>query len=89
MPVAYSYAFPGGAIGPVAGIDAAAAAAALEGELARAQTPVTVQIPGSSRLLVEVALRRGLRLSPTPGLLLLSEGVEPPSALAIASYTLF
>ena len=88
-PVAYSYVFPGGAIGPVAGIDAGAAAAALEGELSRAEGTVTVQVPGSSGALVEVAVRRGLRLSPTPGLLLLSEGVEAPRALAIASYTLF
>ena len=88
-PVGYSYAFPGGAIGPVAGIDAEAAAAALEGELSRADEPVAVRIPGSSRLLVEAALRRGLQLSPTPGLLLLSDGLEAPRALAIASYTLY
>jgi len=31
----------------------------------------------------------GLRLSPTPGLLLLSDGVPPPTSLAIGSYTLF
>ena len=88
-PVAYSYAFPGGAIGPVAGIDAQAAADALDGELSSAGEPVTVRIPGSSRLLLEVALRRGLRLSPTPGLLLLSDDLEAPTALAIAGYTLF
>ena len=70
--VAYSYAFPRGHIGPVAGLDAEAAAGALEGELAQAIGPVVVRIPGSSRSLVQVALRRGLRLSPTPGLLLLS-----------------
>jgi GNAT superfamily N-acetyltransferase len=87
--VAYSYAFPSGHIGPVAGIDPGAAAAALDSELARAAGSVIVHIPGSSRLLVEVALRRGLRLSPTPGLLLLSAGAEPPTALAVAGYTLF
>lgn len=87
-PAAYSYRFPGGAVGPVGGIDPAAAAAALGGELARGGT-VTVRIPGSSRALVECALAARLQLSPTPGLLLLSEGVSPPDALAIAGYTLF
>jgi len=88
-PGAYSYAFPGGEIGPVAGLDAAAAARALAAELARADGEVRVRIPGSSRALVEVALRAGLRLGPVPGLLLLSEGLSPPNALAIAGYLLF
>jgi GNAT superfamily N-acetyltransferase len=88
-PVAYSYAFPGGSIGPVAGVDPSAAAHALEGELARAEASVLVRVPGSSRALVATALRRGLRLSPTPGLLLLSETAPPPTSLAIAGYMLF
>jgi hypothetical protein len=79
----------GGAIGPVAGVDPEAAAAALEGELSRASASVTVRMPGSSRSLVAAVLRRGLRLSPTPGLLLLSDEAVPPTSLAIASYTLF
>jgi GNAT superfamily N-acetyltransferase len=87
--VAYSYAHPRGSVGPVAGVDAEAAASALDGELSRAESPVVVRIPGSSRSLVEVAFRRGLQLSPTPGLLLLSDGVEPPTKLALAGYTLF
>lgn len=87
--VAYSYAFPGGTIGPVAGLDPPAAATALRNELARAGGDVRVRIPGSSRVLVTCALASGLRLSPTPGLLLLSEAVEPPDALAIGSYTLY
>ena len=88
-PVAYSYAFPGGSIGPVAGLDPAAAAGALEGELASAEGSVYLRVPGSSRTLVATALRRGLRLSPTPGLLLLSETAAPPNSLAIAGYMLF
>jgi GNAT superfamily N-acetyltransferase len=88
-PGAYSYAFPGGEIGPVAGLDAEAAAHALAAELARADGEVRVRIPGSSRALVEVALRAGLRLGPVPGLLLLSEGLPPPESLAIAGYMLF
>jgi len=88
-PDAYTYVFPGGAIGPVAGLDAAAAARALAAELARAGGEVRLRIPGSSRALVEVALAAGLRLDPVPGLLLLSETVTPPTALAIAGYMLF
>ena len=88
-PGAYAYTFPSGAIGPVAGLDPAAAARALGAELARANGEVRVRIPGSSRALVEVAVASGLRLDPVPGLLLLSEGVEPPTALAIAGYMLF
>ncbi|HZT90801.1 MAG TPA: GNAT family N-acetyltransferase [Gaiellaceae bacterium] len=87
-PVAYSYRL-GSTIGPLAGIDPEAAAAALDSELRRAEEPVRVRIPGSCRCLAAVALAHRLRLSPTPGLLLLSEGVQPPDALAIAGYALF
>lgn len=86
---AYAYAFPGGDIGPVAGLDAAAAARALAAELARADGAVRLRIPGSSRALVEVALAAGLRLDPVPGLLLLSETAPPPTALALAGFVLF
>jgi GNAT superfamily N-acetyltransferase len=86
---AYSYAVPGGDIGPVGGLTPAAAAAALAAELARADGAVQVRLPGSSRELVEVALRAGLRLLPVPGLLLLSADVPAPTALAIAGYTLY
>lgn len=88
-PGAYSYVFPGGDIGPVAGVDGESAARALAAELARAAGDVRVRIPGSSRALVEVALGAGLRLDPVPGLLLLSDAVRPPTALAIAGYMLF
>jgi GNAT superfamily N-acetyltransferase len=87
-PVAYSYRL-GAIVGPVAGVDAAAAAAALDCELGRATGAVRVRIPGSSRRLVEVALAHRLRLTPTPGLLLLSEDARPPDALAVAGYALF
>jgi GNAT superfamily N-acetyltransferase len=86
---AYSYAVPGGGIGPVAGLTPAAAATALAAELARAEGAVQVQVLGSSRELVEVLLRARLRLSPVPGLLLLSRDVPAPTALAIAGYTLY
>jgi GNAT superfamily N-acetyltransferase len=86
---AYSYAFPGGDVGPVAGLTPAAAAAALAAELARADGPVRVRVPGSARALVEVALRAGLTLGPVPGLLLVSGEVEPPTALALSGYLLY
>lgn len=88
-PDAYSYAFPGGAIGPVAGLTPAAAANALAAELARADGRVRVRVPGSARRLVEVALEAGLRLDPVPGLLLVTHGVEPPTALAPSGYALY
>jgi GNAT superfamily N-acetyltransferase len=88
-PGAYSYVFPGGDIGPVAGLDPGSAARALAAELGRADGRVRIRIPGSSRALVEVALAAGLRLDPIPGLLLLSETVQPPTALAAAGYMLF
>jgi GNAT superfamily N-acetyltransferase len=87
--VAYSYAWPGGTVGPVCGVDEQAAAAALEGELVRSGGPAAVRIPGSSRSLVATALRQGLRLSPTPGLLLVSEPAAVPGPLAIGSYSLY
>ena len=86
---AYSYAFPGGEIGPVAGSTPAAAASALAAELAASDGDIRVRLPGSARLLVEVALAAQLRLAPVPGLLLLSQGVDPPSALAPSSYALY
>jgi GNAT superfamily N-acetyltransferase len=86
---AYSYVFPDGDVGPVAGATPAATARALAAELTRAQGPVRVRIPGSARALVDVALQAGLRLGPVPGLVLLSPGVEPPAGLAPSGYMLF
>src|SRR5215469_14190084 len=72
-PVAYSYARPDGFVGPVAGLDPAAAAGALRAELARLNgQEVRVMIPGTSRELVEVAFAARLRFSTMPGLLQLS-----------------
>lgn len=87
-PAAYSYASPYG-IGPVAGLDPASAAAALQCELARsAGDLVHVSVPGSSVELVKVAMGAGLRLS-DPGLLLIDPADEGlPTALAIHSYWL-
>jgi GNAT superfamily N-acetyltransferase len=87
LPVAYSYA-GGSRIGPVAGVDPAAAAGALTAELARAGREVTLDAPGSAREVVEAGLAAGLRLGELPGLVLLSEGVEPPRSLAFSGYWL-
>jgi GNAT superfamily N-acetyltransferase len=87
--VAYSYAWPSGRIGPIAGADAHAAAAALGAELARLDGGRAVLVaPGSSAALVEAALGAGLRITRPPGLLLASQPGRPPDSLAIASYTL-
>ena len=86
-PVAYAYRWPNGRIGPIAGLDEASAAAALEAELAR-RPDGWVEIPGTSRSLVRAAVGAGMRLVAPPGLLLTSDDVVPPRSLAIASYGL-
>jgi GNAT superfamily N-acetyltransferase len=65
-PVAYSYAWPSGRIGPIVGRDGTSAAAALRAELARGGHHV-VEVPGTSRRVVEMALSSGLRLGARPG----------------------
>lgn len=85
--LAYSYSWPHGRIGPVAGVDGRAAAMALEAELARRLEPTGILVPGSARELFASALRAGLRIAGPPGLLLLSNG-EPPRALALSGYAL-
>jgi GNAT superfamily N-acetyltransferase len=87
-PVAYSYVFPGGGLGPLAGRSAAGAAGALRCELARADGETRLVVPGSAREAVETALAAGLRFVRVPGLLLVSDGVAPPTALVLSGYTL-
>ena len=50
---------------------------------------MTVDAPGSAREVVSAGLAAGLRLGELPGLVLLSEGVEPPRSLAFSGYWLF
>jgi GNAT superfamily N-acetyltransferase len=88
-PVAYSYAVSPGWIGPVAGVDGEAAAAALGAELARFEGRVRVLVPGSCRELVAAALEAGLELAGPPGLLLLSRDAPVPRSLAPGGYALF
>jgi GNAT superfamily N-acetyltransferase len=88
-PAAYSYVVEGAWIGPLAGIDAGAAAEALRAELRRAERPVRVLVPGTSREIVEAASAAGLRIGGPPGLLLLSATARAPTSLVISGYTLF
>ena len=89
-PVAYSYVSPRGRIGPLAGRDGGAAGEALAAELARrGDREASLDVPGSSRELVEFALTAGLRITGPPGLLLVGRGLEPPRSLAISGYWLF
>ncbi len=88
-PVAYSYVFPGGRIGPVAGSSAGDAAAALTAELARIEGEASLVAPGSASEAVSAALAAGLRFVRVPGLLLLSRGVPAPGALVLSGYTLY
>jgi hypothetical protein len=88
-PTASSYLDRQGLIGPLAGRDGASAALALRAELARREAqPAQVLLPGSAPSLVETALASGLRLTPPPGLLLLSADTDPPEAVAISGYWL-
>jgi GNAT superfamily N-acetyltransferase len=86
---AYSYTYEWDTIGPIAGVDGAAAAAAFCAEAARREGAASIAVPGTSRELVAAALEAGLRFTRPPGLLLLGPGVEPPRALAISGYSLF
>jgi GNAT superfamily N-acetyltransferase len=88
-PVAYSYAWKQGRVGPVAGLDGAAAADALRGELARGPGTGFALVPGTCRELFAAALGAGLRILGPPGLLLTSDGVEPPRSLALSGFSLF
>jgi hypothetical protein len=88
-PVGYSYVWPAGTIGPVAGADPEAAGAAARAELARREgLPAQIRVPGSAAPIVAAALAAGLRIGGSPGLLLVSQPHRPPDALAIGSYTL-
>ncbi|TAL10194.1 MAG: N-acetyltransferase [Chloroflexota bacterium] len=88
QPVAVSYAWPSGRIGPILGLDGASAADALRMEL-RANPTGWIEIPGTSWALVEAALAARMRLDAPPGLLLLGDGQQAPTSLAISSYFLF
>jgi GNAT superfamily N-acetyltransferase len=88
--IASSYVDDQGLIGPLAGRDGETAALALQAELARRESQhAQVHVPGSARRLLAIALASGLRITRPPGLLLLSERLDPPQAVAISGYWLF
>src|SRR5215207_2264636 len=87
--VAYSYRWPGGRLGPVAGRTPEACGQALEAELERAAGRfVSLVVPASARPALSVALAGGLRYSGPPGLIL-STDETGPDALIPHGYSLF
>jgi N-acetylglutamate synthase-like GNAT family acetyltransferase len=87
--VAYSYRWPGGRLGPVAGRTPEACGQALEAELARAEGRfVSLVVPASARPALSAALAAGLRYSDPPGLIL-STDEAGPDALVPHGYSLF
>jgi GNAT superfamily N-acetyltransferase len=86
--VGYAYHSMTGSIGPLVGRDPATAADCLRAELA-VRPRAIVEVPGTARELVEVALGAGLRLVPPPGILLLSRGMQAPDRIAISNYFLY
>jgi GNAT superfamily N-acetyltransferase len=88
-PVAYSYRWPSGRIGPVAGRTAKDAGLALAAELDQAAgSGVSLVVPGSARTALAAALAAGLRYSAPPGLILSSDA-RAPDALVPHGYSLF
>ncbi len=83
--VAYTYRSRGGYIGPLAAVDPEAAAMALSAELAE-EGPISIEIPATARPLLATGLAAGLRIVPPLGLLLASNEVPLPTALAIRDY---
>jgi hypothetical protein len=89
QPVAYSYRWPGGRLGPVAGLTAEICGHALAAELERAEGRfVSLVVPASARPALSVALAAGLRFSDPPGLVLSTDG-SGPDALLPHGYSLF
>ena len=87
--VAYSYRWPGGRLGPVAGRTPEACGHALAAELERAEGRfVSLVVPASARPALSVALAAGLRYSGPPGLILSTDGAGP-NALIPHGYSLF
>ncbi|HYM63376.1 MAG TPA: GNAT family N-acetyltransferase [Gaiellaceae bacterium] len=88
-PVAYSYRWPGGRLGPVAGRTPEACGRALEAELERAQGRfVSLVVPASARPALSAALGAGLRYRDPPGLILSTDPAGPDS-LVPHGYSLF
>jgi N-acetylglutamate synthase-like GNAT family acetyltransferase len=87
--VAYSYRWPGGRLGPVAGRTPEACGQALEAELERAEGRfVSLVVPASARPALSTALAAGLRYSDPPAFILSTDGTGP-DALIPHGYSLF
>jgi N-acetylglutamate synthase-like GNAT family acetyltransferase len=87
--VAYSYRWPGGRLGPVAGRTPETCGQALEAELERAEGRfVSLVVPASARPALSTALAAGLRYSDPPAFILSTDGTGP-DALIPHGYSLF
>ena len=86
--VGWSYRWPNGNIGPLAAVDADAAAEVFRAEVAM-DPSASIEMPASARPMLFAALTGGLRIVPPMGLLLASDGVPAPTALAISNYGLY
>ncbi|CAN5257696.1 hypothetical protein BH18ACT14_BH18ACT14_14200 [soil metagenome] len=87
--VAYSYRWPGGRLGPVAGRTPAACGQALEAELERAEGRfVSLIVPASARPALSAALAAGLRFCGPPGLILSTDRAGPDAVIP-HGYSLF
>jgi GNAT superfamily N-acetyltransferase len=90
-PVAYSYRTAAGDIGPVAGVDDSAAAAALRAELSEvdpAGGEVVLRIAGDATDVIRAGLASGLQLEPPISVILTSAKNPPRSAQVISSFFL-
>lgn len=86
--VGYSYRGTNGRVGPLAGADAATAAAILGVEL-ESDPQAWAEVPGTARAMVARGLATGRRISAPVGLMLASEAMVPPTNLAIADWFIF
>lgn len=88
-PVAYSYRWPSGRVGPVAGRTAEDAGVGLTAELSQAAAEqASLIVPGTAREALSASLAAGLRYTDPPGLLLSTEPAGP-QALVPHGYSLF
>jgi GNAT superfamily N-acetyltransferase len=90
-PIAYSYRAAAGDIGPIAALDGAVAAAALQAELwevAASGGEAVVRIAGDAIDVIQAGLACGLRLEPPISVLLTSAKDPPRTAQVLSGYFL-
>ena len=88
LPVAVSFVDRDGNIGPLMGVTASDATAALQTQLSGITTRAALLIPATSRELLDTALASGLSYTRPPGLLLSSHALPLSNALALSGYWL-